>query len=106
LVALEHKEAPPHHLAPSYKSRRHLSSREHRVVACPPLAALGELIVPPTPMAVWARLNLLLTHTELTRLRVGLTELPARRSPSSHDRRRAAIAELVPPPVLQARGPT
>jgi hypothetical protein len=35
---------------------------------------------------------------------VGLTERPARRSPSSRGRRRAIITGLAPPPVLQAQG--
>jgi hypothetical protein len=39
----------PHRLAPNYKSRRLLSSHEHRAVARPPLATPGELIAPPTP---------------------------------------------------------
>jgi hypothetical protein len=39
-------------------------------------------------------------------VRVGLTKLPSHRSRSSRGRRRITIAELAPPPILQAPGPT
>jgi hypothetical protein len=70
------------------------------------LCRLGELTAPPASMAIWARLNLPLAPLELTRVRVGLTKLLARRSPHFRGRRRITIAELAPPPILQAQGPT
>jgi hypothetical protein len=42
----------PHRLAPSYKSRRLLSSREHRAAAARHWHPLRELIAPPTSMVV------------------------------------------------------
>jgi hypothetical protein len=98
---------------PTFRRYKNQSSALPRVHAQPPpssaarhLRRLGELIAPPASMAVWARLHLPLAHTELTRLRVRLTEQPARRSPSSRGCRRAGIAKLAPSPVPQAQRPT